>query len=692
MRKFFIFISNRHEDIFKFILVVLSIVLIMRFFPSGVRYQYEYDEGAPWKYNDLYAPFDFAILKPKDSIEAEKRLLSRQATAFYRVNGSVKDNVIKKFVTEFETEWNRIHSSEPAGMEVKKELLKQSGVQWINTIYANGYSTSSLADEELPGREFVLIIGNEMKVIDPSGVYDEVRAQEFIQNETEKLNSEDAGILEPVIISLLQPDVEYDAALSQKEMQHKLSAVSTTRGIVFKDELIVSKNEPVSTETAQKLYSLRKLFERNPDNSSGNWWPQTGRTVVVILCILMLLIFLATLRKDIYTDNVKVLLILSLVVLVSFSFAQALKYPFINEYLVPVCILPIILRVFFDTRLALFTHIVTMLFLGMYAGNGFDFVFMQIIAGMVTIFSFTHLRRRAQLFYSIALIFLSYIVSYTALSIIHHGNLKGLDFEMAGWFSGNVMLTLFSYPLIYIIERVFKLTSDVSLLEMADLNSPLLRDLSVKAPGTFQHSMQVANLAESAIYEIGGNALLVRVGALYHDIGKMDMPLYFIENQNPQFNPHDELNFEESASIIISHVMKGIEKARQHNVPDLIIDFIRTHHGTTMVQYFYQSYLKNYPDEMVDEDSFRYPGPLPFSKETAVLMMADSVEASSRSLKNHDAKSITSLIDDIIDRLISQQQFINSDITFKDVTAIKKVFRKMLMSMYHVRVEYPHAV
>ncbi len=691
MRKFFIFISNRHEDIFKFILVIVSIFLITRFFPSNIRYQYEFDEGAPWKYNDLYAPFDFPILKPKDSIEAEKRLLSRQSAAFYRVNETVRENVIKKFETEFETEWNRIYSADKENLNERREIVKQTGLECLNIIYTSGYSTSSLSDEELPGREFILIRGNEMKAIDPATVYDELRAQEFIQNETEKLNPEEASVLEAVILSLLQPDVEYDATLSQKELQKKLSAVSLTRGLVMKDELIVSKDEPVSTETALKLLSLRKLYERNPDDPSDKMLPKAGRTMVVVLCILMLLIFLRTLRKDIYADNVKVLLILSLMVLVSFAFSQALKYPFINEYLVPVCILPIILRVFFDTRLALFTHIITMLFLGMYAGNGFDFVFMQIIAGMVTIFSFTHLRRRAQLFYSIALIFLSYIVSYTALSVIHHGNLKGIDLEMAGWFSGNVMLTLFSYPLIYIIERMFKLTSDVSLLEMADLNSPLLRDLSVKAPGTFQHSMQVANLAESAIYEIGGNALLVRVGALYHDIGKMDMPLYFIENQTPQFNPHDELTFEESASIIISHVLKGIEKARQHNVPDLVIDFIRTHHGTTMVQYFYQSYLKNYPDEMVDEESFRYPGPLPFSKETAVLMMADSVEAASRSLKNHDAKSITALIDDIIDRLIKQDQFINSDITFKDVTAIKKVFRKMLMSMYHVRVEYPHA-
>jgi hypothetical protein len=287
------------------------------------------------------------------------------------------------------------------------------------------------------------------------------------------------------------------------------------------------------------------------------------------------------------------------------------------------------------------------------------------------------------------MIFVSYLVCYVALSVIHEGSLNQVNVSNMMWLVGNVLLTLFSYPLIYVFEKVFGLTSDITLMELSDTNSPLLRELSIKAPGTFQHSMQVANLAEAAIFKIGGNSLLIRVGALYHDIGKMEMPLYFIENQSTGVNPHDELSFEESAGIIISHVIKGIEKARKNKIPDLIIDFIRTHHGTTMVQYFYQSFLKNFPEEIVDEDDFKYPGPLPFSKETAVLMMADSVEASSRSLSKPDAEAINKLVDAIIDRQIEQQQFVNCDITFKDISSIKKIFKKMLMSIYHVRVEYP---
>jgi putative nucleotidyltransferase with HDIG domain len=403
----------------------------------------------------------------------------------------------------------------------------------------------------------------------------------------------------------------------------------------------------------------------------------------------MLVIFLAFLRKDIFSDNRKITLLVSLVILNIGMFVTSLYFPEISQYVVPLCILPIIIRVFFDTRLALFTHVISILILGSVAYNGYEFMFMQTVAGMVTIFSVTNMRRRAQLFISSGFILLSYLVTFIGLELVHEGSFYEVNWINCIWLLGNVGLTLFAYPLIYLFEKMFDLVSDVSLMELSDTNTSLLRELSIKAPGTFQHSMQVANLAEAAIYKIGGNSLLVRVGALYHDIGKMENPLYFVENQSGGVNPHDDLQFEESASIIIGHVIKGIEKARKHKLPDIVIDFIRTHHGTTMVQYFYHSFLKNFPDKIDQEDKFRYPGPLPFSKETAVLMMADSVEAASRSLKEPDADSINELVDQIVSKQIDQEQFINSDITFRDITRVKKVFKKMLMSIHHVRVEYP---
>ncbi|MBK5284149.1 MAG: HDIG domain-containing protein, partial [Bacteroidia bacterium] len=335
------------------------------------------------------------------------------------------------------------------------------------------------------------------------------------------------------------------------------------------------------------------------------------------------------------------------------------------------------------------TSIVTLLIISFIAPDGFDYMFIQTIAGMTATFSIVNLRNRSQFFITAGLIFVSYLITYYGVSVLHRGDIRNLELGNVQWLFVSSVISLFAFPMIFIFEKIFGFLSDVSLLELSDSNRKLLRELALKAPGTFQHSLQVANLAEAAAFKVGGNTLLVRAGALYHDIGKMQMPLYFIENLSSQNNPHDDLPFDESAVIIISHVIKGIEIARNRNIPDQVIDFIRTHHGTTYVQYFYQSFLKNFPEEELHEDKFRYPGPLPFSKETAILMMADSVEAASRSLNKVDKETIDSLVENIISNQVKQEQFINCSITMKDISEIKKIFKKMLMSIYHVRVEYP---
>jgi putative nucleotidyltransferase with HDIG domain len=296
--------------------------------------------------------------------------------------------------------------------------------------------------------------------------------------------------------------------------------------------------------------------------------------------------------------------------------------------------------------------------------------------------------KRSQFLLSALLIYATYIVGYIGISIIHEGSFLNIDWSHLVWFLVSVILSLIAYPLIYAFEKLFGITTEVTLMEYTNINNPLLRELSYKAPGTFQHSLQVANLAEAAMFEIGGNALLVRAGALYHDIGKMESPQYFIENQQQGSNPHDDLPYEESAKIIIRHVYAGIEIATRNQLPKDIIDFIRTHHGNSRVDYFYQSFLKNYPEASVNENVFRYPGPIPFSKESAVLMMADSVEAASRSLKLHDAKTISEIVERVIDYKIQQKQLINADISIKEIHRIKQLFKEMLMSIYHVRIEY----
>jgi putative nucleotidyltransferase with HDIG domain len=349
--------------------------------------------------------------------------------------------------------------------------------------------------------------------------------------------------------------------------------------------------------------------------------------------------------------------------------------------------MPLILKTFFDARLGLFVHVLTVLILGFVVPNSFEYIFLQIIAGIVTILTVSELYKRANLFISVGQITLIYIIGYFAFHIIHEGNLDNVNWYIFGFFFLNGMITLFAQPLIYIYEKMFGMVSDVSLLELSDTNSKLLKELSNKAPGTFHHSLQVANLAEASANEIGANAMLVRVGALYHDIGKMNNPTYFTENQVTSINPHDDLDPKESARIIINHVIEGIELARKYNLPDRVIDFIRTHHGTSFVYYFYKKQQEL--DQPFKESDFRYPGPIPFSKETAILMMADSVEAASKSLNNPTYQIIDQFVEKIITGQMNGNQFLNANITFKEIQMIKKVLKQKLTNIYHLRVEYP---
>jgi len=678
MKKFLIYLSNSHETILKGLIIIITIGLIGTLLPHKVRYKFDFQNGKSWNNEDLFAPFDFAINKDRDSLKLERQRTRQNVLPYFQMDTMVLTNAI--------AELNKKISNEKT-FSGREKSVAEIGAEFLRNVYAKGIIRP--AEDSLAGKsgQLMLVKG---KLAEVRTVSDFVNP-DFVLSEIENdlMSVYESKLLDSLIASVITPNVFFDQQLTESVRTQKESEVSATRGMIKKGELVISRGELVNPEKLLVLESLKNATETAVSDSKTIRDIYWGQLLIVAIGLTILLIFIAVLRKDIFSDNRKLTLIFTLMILVTAAYTGIMKMPSLSLYVVPICILPIVIRVFFDTRLALFTHVITVLILGSIAPNGYEFVFMQTIAGMVTIFSVTNLRKRAQFFTSAGMIFLSYMVCYLALSVIHEGDITLINQNNLFWLVGNVLLTLFSYPLIYIFEKVFGLTSDVSLMELSDTNAPLLRELSMKAPGTFQHSMQVANLAEAAIFKIGGNSLLIRVGALYHDIGKMEMPLYFIENQATGLNPHDELSFEESASIIISHVIKGIEKARKNKVPDLIIDFIRTHHGTSMVQYFYQSFLKNFPEEIVDEDDFRYPGPLPFSKETAVLMMADSVEASSRSLTKPTHESINNLVDNIIDRQIEQQQFINCDITFKDISSIKKIFKKMLMSIYHVRVEYP---
>jgi putative nucleotidyltransferase with HDIG domain len=411
-----------------------------------------------------------------------------------------------------------------------------------------------------------------------------------------------------------------------------------------------------------------------------------GQAILVVLILILLYLFIIFLRPEIFEDSIKLTLISLLIILLLGATAFIYNSKLVNVYTIPFCVLPIIIRSFFDTRLALFTYLLTTMLISLVVPYSFEFLFIEILGGISVVFTALNLRQRSRLFLMISTLAIVYCSAFLGLHLVGGGDLTTIDVNMLLALATSAMLTLIAFPLIYLIERIFGYTSDISLLELSDTNSPLLREMALKAPGTFQHSLQVANLAESAIGVIGGNMLLARTGALYHDIGKIEFARYFIENQLTGVNPHNELDFDESAQLIISHVQRGIQLARKYKLPDRIIDFIRTHHGTSTVHHFYKSFLKNYPEEEVDEGAFRYPGPIPYSKETAVVMMADAVEARSRSFNALTKEQIVLLVDDSIQRQLEDNQFVNADITLRDISKIKKVFKKILIDFHHIRI------
>jgi len=400
-------------------------------------------------------------------------------------------------------------------------------------------------------------------------------------------------------------------------------------------------------------------------------------------------LFLLNFRKDILEHFIKTLFILSLIVIFILVARLTLTWNAVSIYLIPFTLLPIIIRAFYDSRLALFIHNVTILMIGFFMPNSFEFIFLQIIAGMIAIFSLVNVRRRGQLFMTAIFIFLAYGVLYLGIAVVQEGSFESIRWKNFAWFGGNGLMILAAYPLIYIFEKLFGFLSDVTLMELADTNQKLLRTLAEKAPGTFQHSMQVANLAEEVIFKIGGNSLLIRTGALYHDIGKMGLPHFFIENQGIGTNPHDEIEIEKSVEIITGHVQFGIEMAHKYKLPEPVIDFIRTHHGNTKVQYFYKTFIKKFPESSVDLQKFTYKGQPPSTKETAVLMMADAVEASARSLKVYTEQKINELVENIISYQMTEKQFDNAAITLREISEAKEILKKKLKNIYHSRIEYP---
>ncbi|MDP1746336.1 MAG: HDIG domain-containing protein [Bacteroidota bacterium] len=687
MKKIISFIRHGHPIIYKCMLIVIGIAAIVYIFPKQGKFQYEFQnlKGKPWYHEDLIAPFDFAIKKSADELEIEKADIIKSAKPYFKYDNSIVDARKLQLVTEFEAKWDDKKNQK------SKEKNLAIAVKILDSIYSKGIIEPTDAIENKPNDYSINVLNyNVAEEHDLKDFYTITSAYEYMHSQLlENESKVDTKFILPLLENSIAHSLFYDKETSDKVLKQAIDEISPSRDIILKDQSIVSKGDIIDAKKFQLLQSLKWEYEEQAGGTVSYFFILLGQILIVTLCLALLIVFLAFFRNDIFLDNTKIIFILLLIILQVLMTRLSINTQSFSIYLFPFCILPIIIRAFYDTRIALFVHLITVLIISFMAPSRFEFAFIQLVTGMMAIFSIVNMHNRSQIFISAALIFLTYSLAFIGITIIQEGGIDVMTWHDFAWFGISAMLTLFSYPLIFVFEKIFGFISDVSLLELSDTNGKLLRELASRAPGTFQHSLQVANLAEEAIYSIGGNALLVRTGALYHDIGKMEMPMYFIENQANGINPHEDLNYDESAAIIIGHVIKGIEIAKKNNLPEQIIDFIRTHHGTTITAYFYRSFQNAFPDEQIDIEKFRYPGPIPFSKETAVLMMADSVEAASRSLKKYDVDSIDRIVDLIINTQIEQNQFMNSDITFKDIYTLKKIFKKKLMNVYHLRVEYP---
>lgn len=667
--------------IYKYILYFVTIASIVFFFPRGGQFKYEFQKGKPWQYENLYAPFDFSIRKTNEELAAERKSIQDDQIPFYRFDTEIAQGVYDDYTKQFSELFPEDEFSSR-----RWNLLQRTGRQMLDTIYVTGLADPGSAPAV---NEIYLVRNNEARSL-PWQLIHLTDAFEPVITSLVRLQNLEAYAerYQQLLERVARPNVKLDKGLTDKELENRLANISLTRGNVDEGKLIIAKGEVVEADNLKILESLKGEYESELWTANNAYFILAGYTILVALVLMMLLLFLKKYRPSVYRNNINVTFIFFNILVMVFLTTLVVKYDAGLVYVVPLCILPLILKTFFDARLGLFVHVLTVLILGFVVPNSFEYIFLQIVAGIVTILTVSELYKRANLFISVGQITLIYILGYFAFHIIHEGNLENVIWVNFGFFLLNGMLTLFAQPLIYIYEKIFGMVSDVSLLELSDTNSKLLKEMSNKAPGTFNHSLQVANLAEAAASEIGANAMLVRVGALYHDIGKMNNPTYFTENQTTNINPHDELDPKSSAEIIIRHVIEGIEMARKNKLPDRIIDFIRTHHGTSMVYYFYKKSKEENPGKTSDRD-FRYPGPIPFSKETAILMMSDAVEAASKSLVNPTYSIIDEFVDKIVGGQMQAGQFLNAEITFKDIETVKKVLKQRLTNIYHLRVEYP---
>jgi len=673
------------------LIYVIGILLVYFMFPREGKFRYEYTKNKPWMHENLVAPFDFPIFKPDQQVQSELDSLQKNEHLYFFYDSLVGNSML----TAFYRDYSSIASSMGLGDDISERwiMTRQVAGSLLEEIYALGIiERHPVLEGKAPDQTPVMVVKDDLAEEHRLTTFFTLRsAYESITREL--VNRTDFSSL-PILDRMnlndyLGANIMYDEAMTMKVHQAALDEMTLTKGMVQSGQLIIARGELVTQSDFLIIESLRKEYESNPNVGKNYLVVYLGQLLLISLIFMAVVWFIYYFKEDMRYSRSQTLFTVGLMVVMVGLTRAASTHEAVSVYVIPFVLVPIFLKTFFDIRYALFVHMVTLLLAGFWVPNSYQFVLMNFLAGLVGVFSLRSYYKRGVLFYTALFVLAAYAIIYIILTLLQEGDFSQINWINVLWLSGNALLILTVYPLVFLFERLFGFLSDATLFELSDTNQPLLRALAENAPGTFQHCMQVASLAEEAALKVGGNPLLVRAGALYHDIGKLEDPHYFIENIHEGSNPHNELDERSSARLIIDHVVKGVEIAKKHKLNEKIIEFIQTHHGTGTVQFFYRSYLNTNPDEEVDINEFRYPGPKPSDKEHAILMMADSVEAASRTLKAYTSESISDLVESIVNHQEKEEQYTEANITFADITAIKEIFKNRLTNIYHSRIEYP---
>ena len=666
--------------LYKCLIFVVTVSIISYFMPKEGKFNYDFELDTPWKYGLLQASFDFPIHKSEQQIQKEQDSLLVLYQPYFDVDKNVEKNMLLKLREDY-------------NQHLKHSLPSSDYIRHIERTLKHIYEKGvlSVQDAQLLSEDS---IQNILLVDKNVGTSQSVDRLFSVKGAYEHLLNADTlhynkRILQACNLdNYLTSNINYNLEKSEASLQDLLSTVSPAKGMVQNGQKIVDRGEIINEHTYDILNSLRQAWEKRSDTVQEIQLTSMGQTLLVSVLILCFMIYLELFRQEYYQRKRSVLLLFALIVVFPVVLSIMVEQNISNVYVVPLAMIPIIIGIFLDSRTAFMAHITIILICSIFLRYPHQFIILQIAAGMTAIYSLRELSQRSQLLRTALIVVISYAVLYFAFELIQEDDLTKLNTRMYIYFAINGILLLFVYPLLFILEKTFGFTSNVTLVELSNINTKLLREMSEIVPGTFQHSLQMANLAAEAANKIGANSQLVRTGALYHDIGKMVNPAFFTENQT-NVNPHKSLSYEQSAQVIISHIADGIKLAEKHQLPKVIKDFIRTHHGKGVAKYFYISYKNEHPDEEIDLEKFSYPGPNPSTKEQAILMMADAVEAASRSLPEYTEESIGTLIEKIIDGQVSEGYFKECPITFKDIAMVKALFKEKLKTVYHTRITYP---